>query len=96
MNEDVPTYILRQRVVRKVGPKAEEHQQSLADSARQNQCLRSGGQVHPRAESQMGQKLRCRAVRQVDVRHCQREKHQAGFLDWSVQADILRQQAGYR
>lgn len=96
MNEGVPTYILRQTVVRKVCPKVEEHQQTLAGSARQNQCSRSDEQVCPREGSQMGQELRCRAVRQVDVRHCQQERHQAGFLDWSGRADILQQQAGYR
>lgn len=96
MNEGMPTYILRQMVVRKAGPKVEEHQQTLEDSARQNQCLRPGEQAHPRVESQMGQELRCRAERQVDVGHCQQEKHQAGFLDWSAQVDILQQQADYR
>lgn len=96
MNEGMPTYILRQTVVRKVDPKVEEHQQTLEDSARQTRCLRLGEQAYPRVQSQMGQELRCRAVRQGDVRHGQQEKHQAGFLGWSAQVDILQQQADYR
>ena len=96
MNEGVPTYILRQTGVRKVDPMMQEQGQTLGDSARQNQCLRHGEQRHPKGECQIVRELRCHARRRVDAEHCQREKHQAGSVDWSAQADISQQQASYR
>lgn len=96
MNEGVPTYILRQMAARKVGPKMEEHLQTLGDSARRNQCLQHDEQWDPRSGKQIGRDLGCRAGRRVDGEHCQQEKHRADSVGWSGQAGISQQQASCR
>jgi hypothetical protein len=47
-------------------------------------------------ESRIGWELGCRVGRLVDAGHYQQEKRRAGSVDWSEQAGIWQQQAGYR